>query len=364
MKRVLHVIASMSAGGMETMIMNYYRSIDRSKIQFDFLIYTEGKAFYEDEINKLGGKIFKVTSRRKNVIKNYLELNKFFKNNKYEIVHFHQGPTYYYPLKMAKKYGVKKRIIHNHGINRRYKQILKYLLEFWIKPRICSFATEYVACSENVVDHLFTRKIIKNKNYIILNNAIDVEKFKFDIKNRNKIRKELKIKDEELLALHVGTFTVPKNHDFLIDVFSNQLKENENLKLALVGEGPLREKVEDYIKEKKIEDKVIFLGRREDVNEILSAADYMIFPSLYEGLPLTLIEAQASGLPILMSNTITEKVIQTDIVKSLSIDSADEWNIPYIININNERINYNEKLKRTEFSILKEKNKLENLYIG
>ena len=360
MKRILHVIAGMNSGGMETMIMNYYRNIDRSKIQFDFLIYTEGKAFYEDEINKLGGKIFKVTSRRKNPLKNYKEIKEFFKNNKYEIAHFHQGPTYYYPLKMAKNYGVEKRIIHNHGINRMYKKVLKYPLELWLKPRICGLATDYIACSDNVLDHLFTKKIINEKNYIIINNAIDVEKFKFNNYSRNKIRNDLKIKENEILALHIGTFTTPKNHLFLIDVFENQLKENTNLKLALVGEGPLRKNVEDYIKEKKIENKVIFLGRRENVNEILSAADYMIFPSLYEGLPLTIVEAQANGLPILMSDTITEKVIQTDLVKSLGLDRIETWRI---LNRNlDESIKYNKKLADSIFSILNEGKKLEKLY--
>ena len=174
MIRVLQVIAGMNAGGMETMIMNYYRNLDRTKIQFDFLISEKEKCFYEDEINSLGGKIYRVTSRRTDIIKNRKELKQFFKKHKYKIAEFHQGITYYYPLKMAKKYGVSKRIIHNHGIDRKFLKKFKIYNEVFAKRRISNLATNYFSCSEEVNNQLFSNKIIKQNTIEIIPNAIYV----------------------------------------------------------------------------------------------------------------------------------------------------------------------------------------------
>lgn len=359
MKRVLHVVGSINAGGMETMIMNYYRKIDRSKIQFDFLIFTEGKGFYEDEILSLGGRIYKITSRRKNFLKNYFELKNFFKMNKYEVVHIHQGVTTLLPLKFAKKYGVGKRIVHNHGINRKIKKILKPYIDIYVKPQIEKLATHYFACSENVLEHLYTENIIKDKKYFICKNAIDIDKFKYQEKIRIKKRLELNV-DNKIVLGHVGTFTTPKNHEFLLEVYSKIYKENNKYILLLVGEGPLEDNIKEKAKKLGIEESILFLGRREDVNELMMAMDIMLFPSLYEGLPVTLIEAQYAGLQIIASNTITEEVKISNCLEFLELNT-NNW-VNKIIT-NKEMQKHSNEILNCQFDISKSVINLEKIYL-
>lgn len=358
-KRVLHVVGSINAGGMETMIMNYYRNIDRTKIQFDFLIFTEGKGFYEDEIISLGGKIYKVTPRRRNVVKNYLELKKFFKANKYDVVHIHQGVTTLLPLKFAKKYGISKRIVHNHGINRKIKKVLKPYIEIYVKPKIKKLATHYFACSENILDHLYSKDIIQNKKYFICKNAIDIEKFKYQDKIRKEKRESLKIDDKIVLG-HVGTFTVPKNHEFLIDIFSKLYEKNNKYILLLIGEGPLEDTIKAKVEELNLTGSVMFLGRREDVNELMMAMDILLFPSLYEGLPVTLIEAQYAGVDVIASNNITKEVKISDKIKFLNLDIT-HW-ITEILDFVSGHT-HNIQILNGEFNILKAVNNLEKIYL-
>lgn len=362
MKKILHVIQGMNAGGMETLIMNYYRNINRNKYQFDFLINEKDKVFYEDEIIKLGGHIYRNTLPKENIFKNRKELKIFFSNNKYDVIHCHQGITYYYPLKIAKKVGIKNRVIHNHGINRNFLKFLFIYNELWAKRRITSLGNNYVACSTTVLNHIFTNKIIENKNYTILPNAIDTSKYKFSTKKRNKIRNDLNIKNE-IVLLHIGTFTKPKNHTFIIEIFNELIKTNKNYKLILVGDGPLKNEILNKVKYYNLENNIIFTGIRNDIDYLLSAADIMIFPSLYEGLPLTLIEAQASGIKILASQNITKETQQTDKITYLKIDNTKIW-INEIKNteLKYDRKKYNNILKKSNFNIENATKILEKIY--
>ena len=366
MVRVLQVIDNMNAGGMETMLMNYYRKIDRNKIQFDFLIFHKEHCLFEDEIENLGGKIYKITSRRENFLKNRRELKIFFKTHKYNIVEFHQGITYYYPLIIAKKYGIENRIIHNHGINLKYLKILKIYNNLYLKKRISNLANYYFTCAKEVENHLFSNKIIKDNKAILVNNAIDLEKFKFSSNNREKIRKEFNINKNEMLIGHIGSFTIPKNHLFLLQIFEEISKMKKNVKLLLVGTGPLEDQIIKKIKDLNLEDKIIITKNRQDVNEIMSALDCLIFPSIFEGIPLTLIEAQTAGVPIYISNTINpkSKVIDNGMVISLK-NEPKIW-AETIINDNHHRIE-KEKcfnlMKKTNFNIDTEAKKIENIYL-
>ena len=357
MKRVLQIVGSINAGGMETMIMNYYRNIDRSKIQFDFLIFTEGKGFYEDEITKLGGKIFKLTSRRKNPIKNYIELRNFFKNNKYDVVQIHQGVTTLLPLKMASKYGVKKIIVHNHGINRKIKKVLAPYIEIYVKPKIEKLATDFFACSENVLDHIYTKNIIKNKKYYICPNAVDVEKFKFNEEIRNRKRKDLNVQNNVVYG-HVGTFTEPKNHKFLIDIFEELYKKDKTSKLLLIGKGPMQDEIKKNVIEKGLENAVKFLGQREDVNELMMAMDMFLFPSLYEGLPVTLVEAQYAQIKILASKTITQEVKISKNIEFIELNK-DKW-LQEINNVDNKIY----LVENNKFDIKETVKDLEKIYMN
>lgn len=366
MIRVLQVINNMDVGGMETMLMNYYRNIDRKKIQFDFLIFNKKPCLHEDEIKKLGGKIYKLTSRRKNFIKNKIEVKKFFKTHKYDIVEFHQGITYYYPLKMSKKYEVKNRIIHNHGIDQKLLKRLRLYNNLFAKRRISNLANYYFTCSKEIENNLFSDRVIKNKEIILINNAIDLEKFKYSNENRNKIREEFNINDDSILIGHVGKFDYQKNHLFLLQIFYEISKLDANIKFMLVGKGVLENQIREKIKEFKLDDKVIITKDRKDVNKIMSALDYFVFPSLFEGLPLVLIEAQASGVPIFMSDTINKNAKQIDNGEIISLNlEPKEW-ASIILNYKssirrNDAFNL---MKETDFNINKGAKKLENIYLN
>lgn len=362
MKKVLHVLSGMNAGGMEGMIMNYYRNIDRSKYQFEFLINDLGKVFYEDEIIKLGGKLHRAPSQRKNILKNHYCVRKILLENDYDVIHAHQGITYYYPLKCAKNVGVKNRIVHNHGINRGFLKYLKIYNNIYARNRISSLANNFIACSKTVLNHIFSKRVIQTNNYTILPNAIDVEKYKYNESARKKIRKELGINDEKVL-IHIGTFTKPKNHHFLIEVFNEYLKYNPEAKLLLVGDGELKSVIKSLVLDLNIDKSVRFLGVRGDVSDLLSAADVMLFPSLFEGLPLTLIEGQASGINVISSNNVSDECAVTRLVRFVEIDSAKKW-VAEIRKAKDvvDRTKYNKALLNTNFSIKKAVKQLEKIY--
>ena len=366
MIRILQVIASMNAGGMESMIMNYYRKMDRNEIQFDFLLFTKQKVFYEDEILSLGGKIYKVTPRRENLIKNKQEVKQFFKQNHYDIAEFHQGITYFYPLKMAKKYNVQTRIIHNHGIDRNFLKKFKLYNEIYAKNRISNLATNYFTCSNEVNNQLFSKSVIKNKKIEIVENAIDVEKYKFNQFDKTKLREELKIDRDVLVYGHIGTFTYPKNHDFLIKIFKKIIEKQPNSVLLLIGEGPLKDCIQKQVKDENLLHQVKFLGVRKDVEKILSLMDCLLFPSLFEGIPLTLIEAQANGIPIIMSDRISKHTVVNDNCIQVSLENPDKWidkSLKVVMQNQEEtRMQKNEDMRKTNFDIDKAVEKLKNIY--
>lgn len=365
MKKILHVISGMNSGGMENMIMNYYRNIDRSKFQFDFLINEPDEVFFEKEILKLGGHIYRVPFQRQNIFMNHKRVREVLQGKKYDVIHMHQGITYYYPLKYAKQIGVKNRVIHNHGINRNFLKYLKIYNNLFARKRISSLGNNYLSCSKEVLAHIYTDQIIKKENYTILPNSIDVEKFCYNENSRKKIRKEFNIKEKEKVFVHIGTFTIPKNHLFLINVFSRYLKKEPNSKLILVGTGELEEKIKNKIKDLNLEQNVIFVGVRNDVFDILSASDIMLFPSLYEGLPLVLVEAQANGINIVSSNNVSRETQITELIQYVEIDSEEKW-IKAIKKISKtkaeKRKSYNKRILDTEFSIKKSVKKLEQIY--
>ncbi len=318
MIRVLQVLGNMNIGGMESMLMNYYRDIDKNKVQFDFLLSDRGKCFYEDEIKALGGHVYKVTPRRKNPLKNRKEMINFFKNNNYDIVEIHQGVTYLLPLKLAKKSGAKNIIVHSHGVDEKYKNGLYDIFRKKVViPYIAKTATDFFACSDLVLRDLFNEKIIKDKKYTIVRNAIDVEKYKYNKKNREKIRTQLFIDNNSFVIGHVGRFHYQKNQEFIIEL----AKKMPNCKFVLVGGGD--DDVLNELKERSPEN-VIFYGLCNNVNEIMQAFDVFILPSRWEGLPLVAVEAQAAGLPVILSDAVSREAKLTDDVKFLPLE-LEKW---------------------------------------
>lgn len=318
--RVLHVVTHMNRGGLETMIMNYYRHIDRTKIQFDFLTHRDGKKDYDDEILKLGGKIYHLPPLNPFDKKGYLKkLDDFFREHpEYKIVHSHLDCMSAYPLRAAKKYGVPVRVAHSHNTSQ--ERNLKYLVKLYSRSLIPKYATDLFACGEEAGKWMF-----KNRPFIVMRNAIDAEKFVYNSEVAHQKREELGIGDKFVLG-HVGRFNLQKNHEFLIDVFNEVCKQNENAVLLLVGTGELEEKIREKVRDLGLNEKVMFLGVREDIQELMQAMDVFVFPSLFEGLPVTLVEAQAAGLPCVVSGTITKEIDIVENMRFLDINGTiSEW---------------------------------------
>lgn len=317
--RVLHIVTTMNRGGLETMIMNYYRHIDRSKVQFDFLVHRDFEADYDREILDLGGKIYRISRLNPFSFKYHKELNDFFKTHpEYQIVHVHQDCMSSIALKAAMKNNIPIRIAHSHSSSQ--NKNIKYLIKKYYMKKIQKYATNLFACGQEAGDWMFS-----GNNYVILKNAIDTNLYKYSLKNSIAIKKELDLENKIVIG-HVGNFTYPKNHNFLIDIFTEILKINSKAVLLLVGGGTEKINIQEKVISLSLEDKVIFMGVRNDVNKLMQAMDVFVFPSLYEGLPVTLIEAQASGLPIIKSDNVSDQCILTDNVVSVSLDkSANGW---------------------------------------
>lgn len=325
MIRILHVFNGMDCGGAENMIMNLYRRIDRSKIQFDFLVHTKKECFFDDEIKSLGGKIYYIPSFKGYNLKEYINaLKKFFEgNNEYFIVHGHMGRSASIYLKIAGKYGLLT-IAHSHSTNPGGFSLENVLYKVLAFPT--RFVADYfLACSVDGGISRYGKKITRQEKFYVLKNAFDVKKYEFSEDIRDSKRKELGLESEFVVG-HVGRFNEVKNHAFLLKVFKSYTDTNENAVLLLAGDGELRNKIEEEAKALNIYDKIRFLGVRKDVNELLMAMDVFVFPSLYEGLGIVIMEAQATGLKCVISDNIPSEVNCTDLIirKGLK-ENSDKW---------------------------------------
>ena len=290
MIRVLQIVTYMGRGGLETMLMNYYRYIDRSKIQFDFLVHRDFEADYDSEIQELGGKIYRI-SRLIPWSNSYrMKLKQFFcEHPEYKIVHVHQDCLSTVALQCAKECGVPVRIAHSHSSSA--VKNLKYLIKWHYMKQIPQYATNLFACGKQAGNWMFTGSV-----YEIIPNAIDTERYQYSTDIAEQVRAELGLSNQFIIG-HVGNFTPAKNHSFLLEVFQEVLKLEPKARLLLVGGGDGLNSVRDKVRAIGIQKQVIFTGVRTDVNRLMQAMDVFVFPSLYEGLPVTMVEAQASGLP-------------------------------------------------------------------
>ncbi len=320
--RILHVVVNMNRGGAETLIMNLYRNIDRSKFQFDFLTCKEG--VFDEEIIEMGGKIHRIPYVTDVGHFDYVKaLNVFFTTHQeYKIVHSHMDKMSGLVLRSAKKAGVPIRIAHSHS-TRSEGGITAKIYKWYAGKLILSCATNLLACSNNAASWLFMNKADKA---MIIKNGIECDRFVFSPEIRSQIREELEIAPDSFVIGHVGRFSPPKNHSFLIDTFAQLVKDQPDSILVLVGDGPLRLDIEKKVVDLNLTDKVRFLGVRNDINLLLQAFDVFLFPSLYEGLPVTLIEAQGAGLPCIISDVITQEVdMGIELVEYFSLDDKGIW---------------------------------------
>lgn len=320
--RVLHVIVNMNRGGAETLIMNLYRNINRSKIQFDFLTCKEG--VFDQEILNLGGRIHRIPYITERGHFHYIKnLNQFFKmNNDYKIVHSHMDKMSGLVLKAAKMARVPVRIAHSHNTESEGGLAAKIYKEF-AGSNINKAATHYLACSNLAAKWLFKDKA---NAATLLKNGIETDKFIFSKEVRDQIRNELGLGYDSLVIGHVGRFNHQKNHSFLVDIFYELSKIATESFLVFVGDGALRSEIEKKVRKLRLNDKVLFLGERSDINNVLQAFDLFVFPSIHEGLPVTLIEAQGAGLPCLISDQITPEVdLGMGLIKFIPLKKNDIW---------------------------------------
>ncbi len=320
MIRILHVLTRTARGGLETMLMNYYRNIDRSEIQFDFLKHRSEQESYDEEIKSLGGKIFTLP-RMNPWSKTYLKaLNDFFSNHpEYKIVHVHQDCMSSVILKAAKNNNVPIRIAHSHSSSQ--DKNFKYPIKLYYRGQIPKYANRLFACSNHAGKWMFN-----HHPFTLLNNAIDAKKYVFSEENAHKIRTIYGIDKNSFVVGNVGRFHKVKNQSFLIDIFHEVKKIKENSVLMLIGDGELKNTLENKVKELNISDNVIFTGISSNVNEILSAMDVFVMPSLYEGLPVSLLEAQANGLPCFISDHFSCECDITKTITRISLNSTpNDW---------------------------------------
>lgn len=356
--KVLHIVTYMGCGGLETMIMNYYRHIDRSKVQFDFIVHRNFEAFYDKEILELGGKIYRFPKLNP-FSRDYLnKLDSFFAEHKeYRIVHSHLDCMAGIPLKAAKKYGVPVRIAHAHNSNQTKDK--KYLLKLIYKKNIAKYSTYLFACSRAAGNWMFGKE-----QFTVLNNAIDAHKYCYNKEIADKQKSDLNVQNN-LLVGHVGRFAPQKNHDFIIDIFAEILKKQTKSKLILVGDGELKNSIKDKAERLGISENIIFAGTRSDVPEILQAMDVFLFPSKFEGLGIAVIEAQAAGLPCIISDKVPIECKKTDLVEQLSLEaSAKEWADAVINAAKMPRKNTIDEIKSAGFDICENAKQLEKFYLN
>jgi len=357
--RVLHIVTIMNRAGLETMLMNYYRNIDREKVQFDFLVHRKQKGDYDDEIETLGGRIYHIQPvslfRPRKYFKAALE---FFNSHKvgYKIVHSHLDALSAFPLNAAKHSGVPIRIAHSHTNS--FDKDIKYPVRMILKWFIRFYANYYAGCSVSAIRFMFGNV----KEPIVINNAINIASYKFNETKRHKTRHQMGIGKNTRVFGHVGRFSYPKNHEYLITVFSRILNIIPDSYLLLVGDGNLRPTIEKMVDRIGISDHVLFAGIRSDVPDMMLAMDAFLMPSRYEGVPVVAVEAQSSGLPCLLSGTVTRDVAVTDKCLFIPIDyaSIQEWADIAVDSCTGLRKSID--LRNSGYDVKQESKNLENYY--
>lgn len=322
MTRILQVVTHMNRGGLETMLMNYYRQIDREQLQFDFLTHRPYRGDYGEEIESLGGILYHLP-RLNPISSGYKKaLHQFFvQHPEYRVIHVHQDCLSSVILKVAKECGVKVRIAHSHCSSQ--DKDLKYPVKLFYRRFIPEYATEMMACGKEAGNWMFG-----GAPFLELKNAIHTEEYIYHSGKRQEMRDQLGFTADELIVGHVGRFSPPKNHIYLIDIFSQIKIRNPDSKLLLVGDdqGELADTIKRKVTDLGLADSVVFTGLRSDVADLMQAMDVFVFPSNYEGLPVTMIEAQAAGLPCLISDKVPIECKVTELVQQISLaEGAEVW---------------------------------------
>lgn len=322
MERIAVIMGKMHSGGKKNLVMEYYRNIDRSQIQFDFICDSDSNAIPYDEIQALGGKVYEV-SPYQHIFKNMKEIYGICKKNKYKIIHGYNGTMNIFAMFAGALAGVPIRI--NESISMAHRNDKKTVLKNILKPFSKCFSTHYMANGEACGKYQFGQKAFDKNKVVIFKTVIDTEKNAFDAEVREKTRKEYQIQDNIVIG-HIGRLTEQKNTLFLIDIFNEIYKKEPKSKLLLIGDGNLKDEMLQKIKKLHLEDAVLYLGRREDIQQFYNAMDCFLLPSLYEGLPVVGVEAETCGLPVIFSSEIPEESSACDDLGCfISLDKPSEY---------------------------------------
>lgn len=356
MKVLMINTLGLQTGGITISMLNYIKNIRRDKIQIDITSTMKFDQEMVDQFKENKCKIYYLRHRKSDLIGYLKDLYDVLKNNQYDIVHVHgNSATITFELAIAFIAGVKIRIAHSHNTTCDHKKMDKIL-----RPFFYLLCNGRFACGKDAGKWLFGKR-----RFEIIYNGIDIDKFKYDVTFRKRIKKELDIDDDAVLLGNIGNLNTQKNQNYLLKIMKNlTTKSQRNYKLIIIGKGELEQILKKQTKELGLEESVNFVGQINNVNEYLSALDCMIMPSLYEGFPVTLVEAQVSGLKCLISDNITEEVMATDLIKRLSLDKSSEWirNITEMKYVDN-REKYYEIMHKKGFTIIENAQKLEHQYI-
>lgn len=358
----------MNRGGAENAIMNYYREIDRSKVQFDFLITDSRKSDFEDEILSLGGKVYRVRLLTiKHPMRYISDVKSFFKTHpEYQIVHSHTSSKSVIPLAIAKYYKIPIRIAHSH--NAKTESGMSGKIRDCLKPFLKYIANVFFSCGEQASQWLYGKKFNKRRQVSIIHNVIDANKFRFNVERRREIREQLSIDKETIVIGNVARFSIQKNHRFSLMILKEFLALYPKSKLLLIGDGQEKENIIKYAKELGILENLIMVGAIPNVYDFLQAMDVFILPSLFEGLPLSIIEAQVSGLPCYTTlGTVSSECSVTELVNYLPLESgAAHWaeEIYKTVSSDYNRTDRYEEIKSAGYDSVTTANTLQDLYIN
>lgn len=365
MTKVIMILGrSMLYGGTEAFIINYYRHINHNKIQIDFIYQGDDDGVYDKELLENGSVIYHVPYKAQHPIKFSKEVKRILKEGNYQVIHSQMDAMGCWPLAIAKGVGVPMRIAHSHNTNHQTSNPIKLIINDIAKLLLRIYATDYYACGYNAGVFMFGQKLVDKNKVQIIHNAIELDKYAYSELKRDKIRKEFGLKNEIVIG-HVGQFREQKNHKKIIEIFTEIVKSDNNVKLMLVGDGPLKSDIQAMVKKNNIQDKVIFTGSKNDVSDILNAFDAFLFPSLFEGLSVIAIEVQANGLPMIMSDVIDNETVIIDAVIKVSLESnVCVWKNAIYKALESGRKEEKEKLIEAGYDIVTEAGKLEERYVN
>lgn len=361
--RILHVVSIMNRAGLETMLINYYRHIDRSKIQFDFLVHREEQGDYEDEVRQLGGRIYHAPAIEPQKLFLYnKEVKSFFEEYKttYRIVHCHLDALSTFPLRSAYLAGIPVRIAHSHTNN--FPRDIKRLFRCLSKKMIPKYATDYMGCSQSANCFMFGSK---SNEALVLPNAIDAQAFTFNQEKRNKMREKLHLKDKFVVG-HVGRFDTAKNQAFVVEIFAHIHALCQEAVLLMIGSGETEPAIKTKVRQMGLEEYVYFMGSRGDIAALLQGMDVFLFPSRFEGLGIALLEAQAAGLHCLTSaKVVPQEVKVSELLEYVDLEkSAQVWADRVLQYRKYDRQRMTTQITKSGYDIVEQAQRLQRYYIN